>query len=102
MTRRHWQGALWRLLLPPSQWRTSIVRSCFAALLALPLSNRLAQALEPAVPETLGVDRVSGILGRPVYGLLGLAGRLFVVVPEGGTGAADYQAGAAVTMTMPP
>lgn len=63
-----------------------MIRSCIAALLALPLSITFAQTMEPAIPEQLGVDRVSGILGRPVYDLLGVAaGRIVdVLVDETG------------------
>lgn len=40
-----------------------------------------AQTMEPPAPEQLGVDRVTSILGRPVYGLLGVAvGRIVDVL----------------------
>ena len=40
--------------------------------------------MEPANPEQLGVDRVSGTLGRPVHNLLGVAagGIVDVLVDE--------------------
>ena len=86
MTRKHRQGAVCPAKLPLLQRKPAMVRSCTAILLALPLSIGLAQTMEPAVPEQLGVDRVSGILGRPVYDLLGAtAGRIVdVLVDETG------------------
>ena len=55
-------------------------RSCFAALLALPLSIARPRPWSRRSPSSC-VDRVTGILARPVYGLLGVAaGRIVDVL----------------------
>lgn len=70
---------------------------CFAALLELPLSIALVQTMELPVPGQLGMDRVSGLLGRPAYGLLGMAACRIVDVLENENGKPRAAVGSAAS-----